>query len=181
MTVGYFPNYAVASITGQNVSGNVAYTLDSKGRPYSATADSGAINLVNSTAYNFADQALTVNIGLGDSDVFGYDPFSRPGNFTYTVGSGGTSVSGTIGYNSGSGTLASLQIVDGFNSAATQTCSFGYDCKMSPAQQRRLRFRVVANVCVRPLRQHHKVGKHLIHAGILCQYKSVYGFVECHL
>lgn len=126
-TVGYFPNYAVASITGQNVSGNVAYTLDSKGRPYSATADSGAINLVNSTAYNFADQALTVNIGLGDSDVFGYDPFSRPGNFTYTVGSGGTSVSGTIGYNSGSGTLASLQIVDGFNSAATQTCSFGYD------------------------------------------------------
>jgi RHS repeat-associated protein len=124
--VGYFPNYAVNSVGGPGGT-HVGYSLDSKGRPYTATVNNGAVVLVNSTSYNPADQPLSVNIGLGDSDVFSYDSGYRLNTFTYNVGAAGTNEAGVINYNSGNNTLASLQITDGFNTGNNQTCTYGYD------------------------------------------------------
>ncbi len=126
-TAGYFPNHALASLTLPGSMANLTYTLDSKGRPYSVTANGGAVNLVGSASYNAEDEPLTVTLGLGDADSFLYDGAYRPTNFTYTAGSAGTNVAGMIGYNSGNGTMSSLQITDGFNGSASETCSYGYD------------------------------------------------------
>jgi RHS repeat-associated protein len=131
-TAGYFPNFILSSLTVPGAVSNLAYALDSKGRPDSATANSGATSLVSSTSYNPADEPLTVSLGLGDTDSFLYDGAYRPGNFTYAVGSAGTTVAGILGYNSGNGTVGSLQITDGFNTAASETCSYSYDDMLRP-------------------------------------------------
>jgi YD repeat-containing protein len=125
----YFPDYALETLVLPGKESPLAYTLDSKGRPYSATAAS-TTNLVTSTSYNPADKPLSAVLGLGDEDTFACDPFYRLTDFTYAVRASGLTDAGVLTYTGGTeanGTLSSLQITDGFNSAATATCNYGYD------------------------------------------------------
>jgi RHS repeat-associated protein len=97
------------------------------GRLNSATANNGSVNLVGSTIYDPADVPLTINLGLGDKDVYVYDNGKRMKNFTFTVGSSNKSVAGVMTWNNSNGTLGTLQITDGWNSGDTQTCTYNYD------------------------------------------------------
>jgi RHS repeat-associated protein len=81
--------------------------------------------LVTNTAYNPASQPMTMTFGTGDSDSFMYDTSTdRMTQFKATINT--RSLTGTIGWNA-VGTPASLGIVDAFNAADTQNCSFGHD------------------------------------------------------
>jgi RHS repeat-associated protein len=85
----------------------------------------GSTNLVSATTFNTASQPLTVTLGLGDSDSYGYDPNTgRMTSYNFTVGSTPKSMAGTLTWNP-NGTLSQLAITDGFNAGGTQTCKYG--------------------------------------------------------
>jgi RHS repeat-associated protein len=126
-TASFYPNHSVASLTVPGPTTSLSWALDSKGRPYSATANSGAVNLVGSTLYDPADRPLTINLGLGDQDTYVYDNGERMKNFTFTVGSSGTSVAGILTWDPSTGALSTLKVTDGWNSAASETCNYGYN------------------------------------------------------
>jgi RHS repeat-associated protein len=48
-------------------------------------------------------------------------------NFTFTVGSSGTSVAGILTWDPSTGALSTLKVTDGWNSAASETCNYGYN------------------------------------------------------
>lgn len=122
-TVGYLANGALQSLTGVAQQGTYNYGVDQEGRLYSATQ--GTNNFVTSTTYNAGSQPLTVSLKAGDSDNYSYDSNTgRMTNFTFTVGSTPKSMVGGLTWNA-NGTLRTLQITDGFNSAGNQTCNFG--------------------------------------------------------
>ena len=66
----------------------------------------------------------SVTFGSGDSDTFTFDTYNRFTGVSSTVGA--NTVTNTIGWN-GSGTMASLAVVDPLNSSNTQQCTFGWD------------------------------------------------------
>jgi RHS repeat-associated protein len=126
-TASFYPNETVASLTVPGATTNLSWALDAKGRLYSATANNGSANLVGSTIYDPADRTVTINLGLGDQDNYLYDSNERMTNFTFRAGSSGKTVAGALTWNNNNGTLATLQISDGWNGTATETCNYSYD------------------------------------------------------
>lgn len=122
-TAGYWDNGAIELLSG--IPGQTAwnYGVDGEGRPF--TAAQGTTNLVTNTTFNAASQPVAVSLGLGESASYQYDPNTgRMTNYTFTVGSPGTSMAGTLTWNT-NGTLSKLAITDGFNAGGTQTCKYG--------------------------------------------------------
>jgi RHS repeat-associated protein len=122
-TASYWTNGVLNTLGG--VPGQTVWTfgVDGEGRP--STAVQGSTNLVSATSFNAASQPLTVTMGLGDTDTYGYDPKTgRMGSYTFTVGSTPKSIVGNLTWNP-NGTLSQLAITDGFNAGGTQTCKYG--------------------------------------------------------
>ena len=122
-TTSYFENGALKTLGGIPGQTVFTYGVDSEGRP--STAVQGSTTLVSATTFNTASQPLTVTLGLGDSDSYGYDANTgRMTSYTFTVGSTPKSTTGNLTWNP-NGTLSKLAITDGFNSGGTQTCKYG--------------------------------------------------------
>ena len=121
-TATYFANGQMSSL-GIPAVGTINYTLDADGRWYSAKI--GTLNLISSVTYGPTGVG-TVNIGSGtDKDVYTYSPAT--GLMTsYQLTGGSKTVTGTLNWNANR-TLGSLQIVDGWNTADNETCTFIYD------------------------------------------------------
>jgi RHS repeat-associated protein len=144
----YFANGALDVLSGIT-GGPWTYTVDGKGRPYSAV--NGSTNLVSSVTYNAANQPCIVTLGLGDTDTYVYDNNStctgplvtgRMTSYTFSVGATPTTDVGSLSWNA-NGTLRSLAITDGFNAGGTQTCSYGTSSTPGYDEQGRL----VSAVC----------------------------------
>ena len=101
----------------------MTYGLDGEGRPN--TLNGNSTTIVNGTTFNASGQPTHIGLGtLSDQSDYVYDPSTgRMTNWTFQVGNTG-SETGTLTWNA-NGTLRQLAIVDGFNSAGTQTCTFG--------------------------------------------------------
>ena len=99
------------------------YGLDGEGRP--STLMSGSLPIVSSTTYNAASQPTYIDLGTGtDQSDYVYDSnTNRMTNWIFQVGST-ESETGTLTWNANA-TLRELVIDDGFNSAGSQTCTFG--------------------------------------------------------
>ena len=99
------------------------YGLDGEGRPN--TLMSGSVPIVSSTTYNAASQPTYIDLGTGtDQSDYVYDSnTNRMTNWTFQVGSS-EAETGALTWNA-NGTLRELVIDDGFNSAGSQTCTFG--------------------------------------------------------
>jgi RHS repeat-associated protein len=127
-TQTYWANRAPNQLTGSiALPSTIAYTLDGEGRIYSVSASSGQSPLVSGTAYNSAGLPTAMNIGSGsgDTDAYTWDPnTNRMTQYQFTVN--GTSLTGALGWNANS-TLQTQNITNGFNSAGTQNCTYGYD------------------------------------------------------
>jgi RHS repeat-associated protein len=136
----YFANHALNTLSGvPGTSGSPwTYSLDGKGRPYSAI-ESPSAKMVSSTTYNAADEPCTVTLGLGDTDVYQYDGSTtcvttpsnnylttgRMSSYAFTIGSTPTTFTGSLTWNA-NGTLRGLATVDGINSGSeTETCAYG--------------------------------------------------------
>ncbi len=113
----------------------VTYTIDSAGRPYSATDGTHSLNLVTSTAYNVASSPTSVTFGNAstgsgsDIDSFGYDPnTNRPTSFTYTVKptSSTLTVAGNLTWNA-NGSLAQMTYNDSSDTTKNQNCAYSAD------------------------------------------------------
>ncbi len=120
----YYENGELNTLSG--VPGKSVYTivLDSEGRPYSSTYGSTVIG--NSVIYNTSGQTSSIGTGTGaDNDTYSYDPYTGlMSGWTFTIGS--SNENATLSWNANE-TLQQLAITDGFHSAGTQTCTFGYD------------------------------------------------------
>jgi hypothetical protein len=81
----YFENGAVKKLTLLPATTNYfTYTLDGKGRPYSAIQGTSTA-LTNSVTYNAFDEPLVVALGLGDSDTYAYDSNTgRMSSYTFS-------------------------------------------------------------------------------------------------
>jgi hypothetical protein len=120
-TATFYGNGAVDVLTLANPSlYTFTYGLDGEGRLNTAT--SGSTNIVTGTTYNAASQPTVINLQGTDNDTYTYDSNTgRMTNWDFTVS--GRSETGALTWNPNS-TLEKLQIVDGFNSAGSQTCNF---------------------------------------------------------
>ena len=124
VTASYFPNGALNTIQNLPSLPTITYGLDSEGRPKTVSASTG-VNPVSNTIYNTASQVTEVDFGSLDKDTFQYD--SNTGRMTqYKFIVGTPNVTGNLTWNA-NGTLKTLAINDGLNSADTQTCTYGYD------------------------------------------------------
>jgi RHS repeat-associated protein len=124
-TASYWANGSVNTLGGVPNLSITTVTLDGEGRPYSATY--GTTNWVKSATYYPSNSSTTITFGTGDTDVYGFDANTgRMNQFQFNVGATPKTLVGTVGWNA-NWTLGSLGISDGFNSANTQTCSYGYD------------------------------------------------------
>jgi len=106
----------------------ITYAPDGEGRVGTVSAASGQ-HPVLGTTYNPASLPTTVVIGSdpggSDKDTYTYDPNTdRLTNYSFTVNNISQSV--TLGWNA-NGSLVSQQVVDGFNSANTQNCTYVHD------------------------------------------------------
>ncbi|MGB7331244.1 MAG: RHS repeat-associated core domain-containing protein [Terriglobales bacterium] len=134
-TATYFANHALNTLSGvPGASGSPwTYSLDGKGRPYSAI-QGASTNMVSSTTYNAADEPCIVTLGLGDTDSYLYDnnttcsgtlTTGRMSSYTFSIGSTPTTFAGSLTWNA-NGTLRGLATVDGINSGSeTETCAYG--------------------------------------------------------
>ncbi len=125
VTAAYFSSGALNKI--QNLAGlpTITYGLDSIGRTQTVSASTGT-NPVSNTLYNTAGQVTEVDLGSLDKDTFQYDSNTgRMTEYKFAVGTSST-VKGDLTWNA-NGTLRTLAITDGFNSADSQTCTYGYD------------------------------------------------------
>lgn len=121
-TATYFANGKISSLGIPGV-GTINYTLDGDGKW--ASAKMGTLNLISSVTY-VPTGVGTVNIGSGtDKDVYNYSP-STGLMTSYQLTGGSKSDSGTLTWNANR-TLGSLQIVDGWNTADNETCTYIYD------------------------------------------------------
>jgi RHS repeat-associated protein len=125
-TASYFANGAVNTLGGVPGLSGWTFGVDGEGRPYSATYNSSSpIDWVTSTTYYPSNPATTITYGDGDTDVYSFDATTgRMNQFQFNVTT--QSLTGVLGWNA-NWTLGSLGITDGFNSANTQNCSYGYD------------------------------------------------------
>jgi RHS repeat-associated protein len=120
----YWANGAINQLSGLSGLPTITYSVDAKGRIYSATASSGQ-NPLSGTTYNVASGVTQVNLGSSDSDNFTYDPNTdRVTQYQFTVNS--QSVTGTLTWNA-IGTLSQLAITDPFNASDAQTCNYVHD------------------------------------------------------
>jgi YD repeat-containing protein len=120
----YFENGALNTLSG--VPGQSAWTfsIDGKGRPYSAVQGASS-SLVNSVTYNPSDKPLVVNLGLGDTDTYTYSGTTgRMASYLFSLGSTPVTTKGVLTWNA-NGTLRQLAITDGINAGGTQTCKYG--------------------------------------------------------
>ncbi len=131
-TATYFANHALNTLSGIPGQSTWTYSLDGKGRPYSAI-QGASTNMVSSVTYNAADEPCVVTLGLGDADTYNYDgnatcpgllTTGRMTSYTFSIGATPTTDVGTLTWNS-NGTLRGLAVVDGINSTGTQTCAYG--------------------------------------------------------
>jgi RHS repeat-associated protein len=124
----YWANRAPNQLTGNiGLPSNVTYGPDGEGRISTVSAVSGQTPLVTGTTYTPASLPTAINLGSGsgDTDAFTYDSnTNRMTQYKFTVNN--TSLTGALGWNT-NGTLQTQNITDGFNSADTQNCSYGYD------------------------------------------------------
>jgi RHS repeat-associated protein len=128
-TASYWANNTVNTLSG--VPGLSGWTVvpDGEGRPNSATYNSSApLDFVTGTLYYPTNPTTTVTYGDSDTDVYSFDSTSgRMNQFQFNIkGKTPASLTGVPGWNA-NWTLGSLGITDGFTSANTQTCSYGYD------------------------------------------------------
>jgi len=124
VTNQFAANGTVSQLSGLPGLPTISYALDGEGRASVVSASSGTTPVL-STVYNAASEALTVGLGSGDSDVFGYDANTyRMTQYTFNVSS--KSVKGTLAWNP-NGTLQNLSISDPFNAPNTQNCAYLYD------------------------------------------------------
>ena len=122
-TVSYYPNGTPKTLSGLPGYSTLNYGVDGEGRWNTATL--GTVAVVSGVTYDAAGKPLVVNIGSGtDKDQYSYDALERMSQYQFFVGS--QSNKGIPSWNP-NGSLGSLAIADGFNSADTQTCTFGYD------------------------------------------------------
>jgi RHS repeat-associated protein len=124
-TATYWPNGAVASLSG--IPGEPTYTfgVDGEGRNNSATQGSNA--LVSSVLFNPANQITRTNLGDGDHDDYQYDSNTgRMTQYSFTIGATPQTESGTLTWNP-NGTLQQLAISNPFNSNDNQICSYAHD------------------------------------------------------
>jgi RHS repeat-associated protein len=120
----YLANGALSQLSDLPGMPTISFSPDGEGRPSIVSASSGK-NPVLSTIYNAASQPLSVKLGSGDSDAFGYDPKTyRMTQYTFNVNS--KSVTGSLTW-SPNGTLQNLNITDPFNAPDTQSCAYIYD------------------------------------------------------
>jgi hypothetical protein len=101
----------------------MTYGLDADGKL--TTAMEGSTPIVAGVTYG-PDGPTDIDLGSGtDSDQYVYSPATgRMTNFTFYVGT--SNLAGTLNWNA-NGSLGSLKLVNGFNTAYSQTCAFGYD------------------------------------------------------
>jgi YD repeat-containing protein len=119
----YWENGTTKQTTGLSLS-TFTYGLDGEGRVSSISASSGQ-NPLTSTSYSTASLPTTVTLGSGDSDAFTYDPnTNRVTKHQFNIN--GQAYSGTLTWNA-NGSPASLAIVDPFNAADAQTCTYAHD------------------------------------------------------
>ena len=120
----YFENGAVKVLSGVPGQSAWTYSIDGKGRPYSAI-QSTSVSIVNSVTYNSSDQPLVVGLGLGDSDTYTHQGATgKMSSYTFTIGATPVSIVGNLTWNA-NGTLRQLAVTDGINAGGTQTCKYG--------------------------------------------------------
>src|SRR5579859_2101921 len=125
----YWPNSLPETLQLLNNGGGalipqISYNPNGEGR-VGSTSVSGGQNPVTGANYNVFGEPTSVSLGSGDSDSFGYD--ANTGRLTqYNYSVNGSTVTGNLGWNA-NGTMASLGISDPFNSANSQSCTYGYD------------------------------------------------------
>lgn len=124
-TAQYWANNSVNTLSGVPGLSGWSFLPDGEGRPYSATYGAST-NWVKSATYYPTASQTTVTFGNGDSDLYSFDSAGRMNGFTFTVGSTPKTLAGTVGWNA-NWTLGAMAINDGFNSANTQNCSYGFD------------------------------------------------------
>ena len=133
-TATYFANHALNTLRGvPGASGSPwTYSLDGKGRPYSAI-QGASTNMVSRVTYNAADEPCVVTLGLGDTDTYNYDnnttcasllSTGRMTSYAFSIGATPVTTTGTYSWNP-NGTLNGLKVVDGINAANTETCTYG--------------------------------------------------------
>ena len=126
-TATYFGNGAVHTVGGVPGQGTLTYSLDGKGRPYSAILGSST-TLASTVTYNASDQPLVITLGLGDTDTYTYD--QNTGRMTsyqfLTAGATAYANSKTLGWNQ-NGTLRQsvLQTATGNVLAVPVPCYYG--------------------------------------------------------
>lgn len=99
----------------------MTYGLDGEGR--ASSLKEGTATIVAGTTFNTSSQPTYIDLGTGtDQSDYIYDLTGRMKNWTFQVGSDSETAALTWNPN---GTLQQLAIVDGFNSAGSQTCTFG--------------------------------------------------------
>jgi YD repeat-containing protein len=124
-TATYFDNNDFASLGGIPGISNVTYTLDSQGRPSSATI--GSTGIVGSVSYDAASNPLTINYSNGDKDNYTWDAVSQNmTQYQFVMGAANTTDTGVLTWNP-NGTLKQLAVTDNITSADTQTCLTGHD------------------------------------------------------
>ncbi|HXJ87443.1 MAG TPA: RHS repeat-associated core domain-containing protein [Candidatus Binatia bacterium] len=118
----YYPNGVPKTLSGLPGYATLTYGVDGEGRWNTATL--GTIAIVSAVTYG-PTGPTEIDIGAGtDKDKYWYDAMGRVQQYQFFVGSQNNL--GILNWNP-NGTLQSLAITDGFNSADTQTCTFGYD------------------------------------------------------
>src|SRR5580704_413934 len=124
----YSANMTYYQLTGNiGLPTTITYGLDGEGRVNTVSATSGQTPLISGMTYSPANLPTQISIGsgAGDGDGYTWDPnTNRMTQYKFTAN--GTSLTGALGWNA-NGTLESQNITDGFNSAGTQNCTYGYD------------------------------------------------------
>ncbi len=131
LNASYWESKSLKTVSGLGLP-TITYGLDSEGRVNSVSA-SGS-NPVSSVTYNNGSYSseplgalLQVTLGSGDTQNFTYNPNTgRVTQYSASVGATPTTISGTLTWNV-NGTLASNNIVDAYNAADTQNCTYAYD------------------------------------------------------
>jgi RHS repeat-associated protein len=120
----YWANGALNTLTGPGLP-TFTYNADGEGRPTTVSATGGGVNPVTATTYNTRSQVTAVTFGSLDSAAFTFD--NNTGLMTkYQETINGSAASGTLTWNA-NGTLQKNVIVDPFNSANAQTCTYLHD------------------------------------------------------
>ena len=133
LSATYWEHRQLKTVSGAGIPTLTYGGLDGQGRVTSVTSSTGT-NPVSGVTYNngsFANEPigalLKVTLGAGDSANFTYDPNTgRMTQYSASVGATPTIISGTLNWNP-NGTLRQNNIVDGFNPANTQVCTYLYD------------------------------------------------------